>query len=192
MRLFIALNLPEKERLQIHRAAAPLREAGFPIRWLEPDEFHLTLKFLGEVRSDLVPVAEGVVDRVAQETRELTLQIGGFGAFPTIRRPRVVWIGVEPSPALRCLKQDLEWGLARHGFERETRAFHPHVTIGRADEESGAGSFRGLDERAAAITHRTRVSARTVDLVRSQLSRQGPRYVVLRESPLRTAVRRRR
>lgn len=192
MRLFIALNLPEKERLRIHKAAQPLRDAGFPVRWLEAEHFHLTLKFLGEVRAEVLPIAEKVMDRVADETREFPLSIGGFGAFPTIRRPQVLWIGVEPSPALRCLKQDLEWGLANHGFERETRAFHPHITLGRADEAKGAGSFRGLDELAAKLSYAGKIAVRSVDLMRSQLLlRQGPRYTLLRESPLKRSTKRR-
>ncbi len=95
MRLFIALNLPRKEKKRIYNASKHLRDAGFPVRWLEYDRYHLTLKFLGEVRTELVPVAERVIDRVAKETREFPLVISGFGAFPTIRRPRVIWVGVE-------------------------------------------------------------------------------------------------
>jgi RNA 2',3'-cyclic 3'-phosphodiesterase len=186
MRLFIALNLPRDERRKIHEAAAPLREADFPVRWIEPDDFHLTLKFLGNVRTETIPVIESVVDRVAGSTPTFPLSIHGFGAFPTIRRPRIIWIGVEPVPALRCLKQDLEWALTNHGFDSETRAFHPHITLGRADEGRGAGVFRGLDQMAAALEYRGKVEARTVDLMRSQLSRQGARYTVLRESTLKS------
>jgi len=185
MRLFIALNLPAQERKRIHKAAGPLREADFPVRWLDPETYHLTLKFLGNVRSEMVPVVESVVERVAAETPTFPLAIRGFGAFPTIRRPRVLWVGVEPVPALRCLKQDLEWALADHGFERETRAFHPHITLGRADEGKGAGVFRGLDEAAAELKYKGKVQAGSVDLMRSQLSRQGARYTILREGPLK-------
>ena len=190
MRLFIALNLPDEEKARIHEAAEPLRDAGFPVKWLERDTYHLTLKFLGTVRSELVPVAERVMDRVADETREFPLTVSGFGAFPTIRRPKVIWIGVDPTPALRCLKQDLEWGLANHGFERETRAFHPHITLGRADTGKGAGAFRGLDELSAGLGYRGTVDVETVDLMRSQLSRSGARYTVLRQSPLKRPVTR--
>jgi 2'-5' RNA ligase len=190
MRLFVAINLPAKERKRIHDAAKPLKLAGFPVRWVEPKHYHLTLKFLGEVRSEMVPAAERVMERVAEETREFPLVISGFGAFPTIRRPRVLWIGVEPSPALRCLKQDLEWGLAGHGFERETRAFHPHITLARAEDGEGAGSFRGLDELSAKPKFKVRVLAKTVDLMRSQLAKEGTNYSVLREVPLRSASRR--
>ncbi|MBT8395505.1 MAG: RNA 2',3'-cyclic phosphodiesterase, partial [Gemmatimonadetes bacterium] len=142
MRLFIAINIPKKEREKIHRSARALRERDFPVRWVGPDSFHLTLKFLGEVRPEYTSGIEEVLGRVAGSTLAFPMDIGGFGAFPTIRRPRVIWVGVEPSPALRCLKQDLEWALSERGFERETRAFHPHFTLGRAKAEDGAGAFR--------------------------------------------------
>jgi RNA 2',3'-cyclic 3'-phosphodiesterase len=188
MRLFIALNLPDEERERIHRAAGPLRDAGYPVRWIGPESYHLTLKFLGDVRGEMLPVVEKVVGRVADATRAFPLSLGGFGAFPTLRRPRVLWVGAEPSPALRCLKQDLEWGLANHGFERETRAFHPHVTLGRADEGSGAGAFRGLHELSAGLEYRTEIAIDSVDVMRSHLSKHGPRYSVVREIPLRAAA----
>jgi 2'-5' RNA ligase len=191
LRLFVALNLPKTERVRIQRAVARLRESEFPVRWIEPDGYHLTLKFLGEVRPELLPTLERAIDRVAAATNAFPLAISGFGAFPTIRRPRVLWLGVDPSPALRCLKQDLEWGLASHGFERETRAFHPHITIGRAEETEGAGAFRGLDDLAAGLRFSAKVPASTVDLMRSQVSRGGQKYSVLRESALKQRQRRR-
>ncbi len=184
MRLFIALNLPEEERERIHAAAKPLRDGGFPVRWLEPHRFHLTLKFLGEVRSEMLPTVERVVERIAGSTASFEVEVAGFGAFPTIRRPRVLWVGVTPIPALRCLKQDLEWALANHGFERETRAFHPHITLGRVDSQDGAGVFRGLDELSASLDYRGTVSVDTVDLMRSHLSRKGARYSVVKECDL--------
>lgn len=186
MRLFIALNFPEVDRQRIYAAADPLRDAGFPVRWLEPDTYHLTLKFLGDVRAERVSVVEKVVARVADATRAFPLKMGGFGAFPTIRRPQVLWMGAEPSPALRCLKQDLEWGLASHDFQRETRAFHPHVTMGRSDRTEGAGAFRGLDELAANVDYEGTVDVTTVDIMRSHLSREGPKYSVVTRAPLKT------
>ncbi len=178
MRLFIAINIPKKERERIHRSARPLREREYPVRWVPVDLFHLTLKFLGEVRSEALPGIEGVLERVAETTETFSMDIGGFGAFPTIRRPRVIWLGVEPSPALRCLKQDLEWALSEMGFERETRAFHPHFTLGRATPNKGAGAFRGLDVLASELTYGSEVKVRRFDLMESHLSLSGPRYEI--------------
>lgn len=179
MRLFIALNIPKKEKDRIHRAARKLREEDFPVRWVKPELYHLTLKFLGETSPDRVSAIQTVLEGVTETTAGFTMEIGGFGAFPTIRRPRVLWLGVDPSPALRCLKQDLEWALSEHGFERETRAFHPHFTLGRATSNAGAGAFRGLDALAAELSYSGEVKVRKVDLMESHLSASGPRYEIL-------------
>lgn len=180
MRLFIALNLPKKERTRIHRAAGQLRERDLPVRWVEPDDYHLTLKFLGDVRTPRTDPIEHVMEKVAAATQPFEVTVKGFGAFPTIRKPRVLWVGAVATPELRCLKQDLEWGLAEFGFERETRAFHPHVTLGRAAEEGGAGAFRGLDDVVASMDHVSAFTIRSLDLMRSKPTKSGSHYSVLR------------
>lgn len=179
MRLFIGLKLPKKQKARIHRAARPLREDELPVRWVEPDNFHVTLKFLGEVRKDRVATVEEALARVASATKAFSADLGGFGAFPTVRRPRIIWLGVEATPELRCLKQDLEWRLGDIGFDVETRAFHPHVTLGRVRKDTGAGAFRGLDERFAALEFEDELRVHTVDLMESRLSPAGARYVVV-------------
>lgn len=186
MRLFLALTFADPERARIHEAAEPLRASGVPVQWLAPDRFHLTLKFLGDVRSERLPGLAKAVGRVAGATRAFTLRLQGFGAFPTIRRPEVLWLGADPTPALRCLKQDLEWGLASHGFDRETRAFHPHVTLGRTRKEEGAGAFRGLDDLAASLDFALDIPVSSVDVVRSHLKKQKDRYTIMESLPLRS------
>ena len=179
MRLFVALNLPKKERERIYRASKVLRECELPVRWVEPELYHMTLKFLGEVREDRMERVQDALDHVASTTGKLDLAVEGFGAFPTIRRPQLIWVGIEPSPELRCLKQDVEWALMACGFDRETRAFHPHLTLGRADARDGAGAFRGLDEKAANLAYKGQVKVHRLDLMRSQLSKGGgARYTV--------------
>ena len=187
MRLFVALNLPKKERDRIHRAARPLRDQSMPVRWVVPDNYHLTLKFLGEVRTDRIDPIDRTLARVAAGCPHFSADLGGFGAFPSIRGPRVLWLGVEPSPALRCLKQDVEWGLSDLGFERETRAFHPHLTLGRVDSENEAGAFRGLDALVAELAYNGSVEVRSVELMRSQTVKGGSQYSVVSSHPLMEA-----
>lgn len=184
MRLFVAINLPAAERRRIHRETAPLREAGLPVRWVEPAHFHVTLKFLGEIRREDMEGVQEAVAKAADGNGPFEARVGGFGAFPTIRRPRVLWMGIEPSPSLRSVKQDLEWALADAGYERETRAFHPHVTLGRASDERGAGAFRELDEVAASMDYAGTFPVRTLDVVRSRLGPEGPRYKIVSTSRL--------
>jgi 2'-5' RNA ligase len=185
MRLFIAVNIPKKERDRIFRVARVFREAEYPVRWVEPDLFHLTMKFLGDVTPEKLPTVKEVIEGVALKTGGFQMKIEGFGAFPTIRRPRTLWVGADPSPALRCLKQDLEWALSDHDFDRETRAFHPHFTLGRATSENGAGAFRGLDTLSADLSYSADVKVWKVDLMESHLSASGPRYEILSSFPLK-------
>lgn len=184
MRLFIALNLPKKERGRIHRAARRLREGEMPVRWIDPENYHVTMKFLGEVRRERLPEVEEAMAKVAAATRSFSTEFGGFGAFPTIRRPRVIWLGLGANPELRCLKQDLEWTLGDLGADAEARSFHPHVTLGRADDRGGAGAFRGLDELMAEMAFSGEVKVHTLDLMRSQLSKGGASYTVLASARL--------
>ncbi len=179
MRLFIGLNIPKKQRMRIHRAVRALRDVELPVRWIEPDNFHVTLKFLGEVRRERVDDIAAAVEKVASATGAFTTEISGFGAFPTIRRPRVIWLGVGATPELRCLKQDIEWALGEVGFPAETRAFHPHVTLGRANDAGGAGVFRGLDTLMAELAFDAELKVHTLDLIRSHLSKDGAHYSVV-------------
>lgn len=185
MRLFVAINLPAAERRRIHRETASLRERDLPVRWVDPGHFHVTLRFLGELRREEVDAVERAVAQAAEGNGPFEAQVGGFGAFPTIRRPRVLWIGIQPSPSLRCLKQDLEWALADAGFDRDSRAFHPHLTLGRAAHDGGAGAFRGLDEAAAAMDYAGTFPVRSLDLMRSTLGPEGPRYRKVLSSTLK-------
>jgi len=155
-----------------------------PVRWIDPEHFHVTLKFLGDVRREKLEAVEEAMTKVAQSTKGFSTKFGGFGAFPTIRRPRVVWLGIGANPELRCLKQDLEWTLGDVGFDAETRAFHPHVTLGRADDRGGAGAFRGLDTLMAGTKFGGEVKVHTLDLMRSQLSREGSKYTILASARL--------
>ena len=188
MRLFIALNLPESEREAIHAATKPLRDAGFPARWLPAVSLHVTMKFLGEVRPQHVEGLIGSIEDAAAKTTNFAFALRGFGAFPTLRRPRVLWLGAEATPELRCLKHDLEWGLREHGFKREVRSFMPHVTLGRAHAHSGAGDFRQLQNLLEEIDYSATVHVDTVDLMRSHLLPDGARYEVLERIRLRASA----
>lgn len=178
MRLFVALNLPKKEKDRVYRASRPLRDEGLPVRWVDSATYHVTLKFLGEVGDQHLEAIGQALEKVAASNTPLDIELSEFGAFPTIRRPRVLWIGVEPTPALRCLKQDIEWALSDGGFERDTQAFHPHISLGRANAADGAGAFRGLDELAAGLSCEGGGTVRKLDLMRSRLGKGGASYSI--------------
>lgn len=183
MRLFVAINLKDEERRKLYKAAAPLRQSDMPVRWVEQSALHMTLKFLGEVRAPDVDAVMRAVAAVAAKAVPHDVRLAGFGAFPTIRRPHVIWAGAEATPELRSLKHDLEWELAALGFERELRAFQPHITLGRAREDSEAGEFRDLEELLGGIRYKGKVQIRHVDLMSSRLTDAGARYEILGSAP---------
>ena len=176
MRLFIAINLPPDLRQRLWKVAEPLRTAGYPVRWVAPEGLHLTLKFLGDVKPDReAELAAGVVAAV-QGARRFTLPVAGFGAFPSLSHPRVVWAGCQPVPPLELLQHRVEQAMERLGFPLEGRAFHPHLTLGRAQRDARASAFRDLEDRITALAFDGEVAVESVDLMESQLARDGARY----------------
>ena len=193
MKLFAAIMIPARERKRLYKASTPLREAGLPVRWVDVDALHLTLKFLGEVPKDRVDRVRTALAEVAGKSKAFEVNLGGFGAFPSLRKPRVVWAGAYASPELRCLKHDLEWEFAALGYAREARAFHPHLTLGRARPEAAAGDFRDLEDLVEPLKYQGSLNVHSVVLLRSILGPQGASYetidtVRLGEAPARASA----
>ena len=179
MRLFAAITIPARERKRLFKASNPLREAGLPVRWVDVDALHLTLKFLGEVPKDRVDKVRASLAAVAAKSKPFEVKLGGFGAFPSLRKPRVIWAGAYASPELRCLKHDLEWEFAALGYAREARAFHPHMTLGRARPEAAAGDFRDLEAMVEPLKYQGTLAVNSVVLLRSHLAPGGATYEVI-------------
>ena len=182
--MFVALNLPDHIRESLWAAAEPLRVLGLPVRWAPPEGIHLTLKFLGDVADEREAELHAALERTAERSRALPLEIHGFGAFPDVRRPRVVWAGVGPDPALELLQHGVEREFAALGFPTEGRAFRPHLTLGRATRDTRAGGFRGLDAALDTVRFADTALVETVDLMRSTLQPGGAVYQVVHREPL--------
>jgi 2'-5' RNA ligase len=176
MRLFVAINFPAELRQNLWRAAEPLRQAGFPVRWVGPEELHLTLKFLGEVAAEREPELIAGLQAAVQGAKPFTLPVGGFGAFPSPSRPRVLWAGCEPLPALEWLQHRVEQEMEQLGFPLEGRAFHPHLTLGRARRDARPADFRDLEDRLQALAFAEEALVQSVDLMQSRLSPSGAHY----------------
>lgn len=178
MRLFIAVNLPADVREGIWEAAQSLRERDYPVRWVAFESLHLTLKFLGQVAAaDVEGVTRGL-DAAVAGAKPFTLPIGGFGAFPSPARPRVVWMGCEGVPPFELLQHRIEQETAKLGFEVEGRPFRPHITLGRAQRRARSRDFDGFGEHIERLEFAAEPVVESVDLMQSSLSRQGARYAV--------------
>jgi 2'-5' RNA ligase len=186
VRLFFALNLPSELREVLHAHVAPLREvAARAVGWLPPAGLHLTLKFLGDVEEARVPAIVDALRTVAGRHAPARIVIGGVGAFPTMARPRVLWLGVDASPRLELLQHDIEATCGALGFEVEGRAFRPHVTLGRVRPGAEAGALRALAIAAQHCSPSADVVAATLDLMHSTLLPGGARHDALARLPFK-------
>jgi 2'-5' RNA ligase len=152
-----------------------------PVKWVRPENIHLSLKFLGDVEETREPELAAALTRAAgtrHEPRPLTLQITGFGVFPDYHRPHVLWAGVTPEPGLELLQHGVEQEFAPLGFPTEARAFRPHVTLGRAARDARPRDFTGLEEILAGTDFDATVTVAEVDLMQSTLQPTGPVYQV--------------
>ena len=152
--------------------------------WVAEENLHITLKFLGEQPAGSVEDLRATLADVAARCRPLTLRLGGVGAFPNLRAPRVVWLAVEREPNLELLHHEIEVACASLGHEVDGRAFRPHVTLGRARERADRDAVRALAAAAGGVRHRGVIEVRSVDVMSSTLSPRGARYEVLAALPI--------
>ena len=161
-------------------AAWPVRS----VRWVPPENLHLTLRFLGGTAEDQIGPLTAALDEVTAGTAACELALGSLGAFPDARRPRVLRVGLAgPGTAgLRSLRRGIEERVSALGWDREGRPFSPHITLGRVRPGTAAAPDDGWT-RAAVPEVVFEVAQ--VALMRSDLHPGGARYSVLHRSPLR-------
>jgi 2'-5' RNA ligase len=184
MRLFVAV-FPAPE---VQRAAASviesLRWPGDGVSWVKPDNLHYTLRFIGEVGEDGARrVAEAARESV-QGRHAFEAVFGGVGAFPNARRARVIWLGMTGGAAdLVSLARGLEDALAKRGFERESREFSAHLTLGRVREPREDWTAK-LTTARVPEGQALRFRVERVVVVQSTLSPKGSIYSVREQAPL--------
>jgi 2'-5' RNA ligase len=176
VRLFVAVNLPEGLRGALWTASEPLRAAGYPVRWVGNDGLHLTLKFLGEVATSREAVLVTALQSAVEGAKPFSVALARVGAFPSVARPRVLWIGCEAAPPLELLQDRVERAFAEIGFPVEGRPFHPHLTLGRTRRGAHPRDFVGLERAAADLNVQGELLVSSVDLMESVLHPSGARY----------------
>jgi RNA 2',3'-cyclic 3'-phosphodiesterase len=194
IRTFIAVPLPPQtiERLSqpVEELRAVCRADGLEAAWSRPEGWHLTLKFLGPVASDRInPLLERLPACAARHD-PFAIRLTGFGAFPSVRRPRVLWIGLEPddgAAALATLAREIDEVTLALGHPSEERPFSPHLTVarlntGKKPPRSCPSLTRWLEERRA-----DRLAAMKVEqiaLMRSEAKPGGAVYTPVGVFPL--------
>ena len=188
-RLFAAIELPPDVRRQLADLISQLGEAlpRGSVRWVRADGIHLTLKFYGEVATEVVPPLSAALAQAAAGTLPpLVLELRELGAFPSPARPRVIWAGVTGElEKLQSLQRAVERASAALGFEPEARGFTPHLTLGRVSE-----AWRPDDRMQLANVFgrlgpglRGAMAADSLSLMRSELGRGGAVYTRVAAAP---------
>jgi 2'-5' RNA ligase len=135
VRLFVGLEVPEPPRRDLRRRLEGLRDRLPRARWVDLDNVHLTLLFLGETAEPAVPGLAAKLREAFARCPPLDLRLAGGGTFPPARPARVAWVGVEAPAELLTLQEDVtRAAVDALGFEPEKRAYHPHVTLARCPD----------------------------------------------------------
>ena len=179
LRLFVAVDVPAAVRDRLAEAVAPLRDLVPGARWAPAENWHVTVKFLGSVDARLRSFVEGEAAAVAAETPGFESRLTSLGAFPSPRRARVVWAGLEdPGGVFRELAAGLDRGLERE-FRAEQRPFTPHLTVARMNVQAAIGP-----EVLATAVASEPFLIRELVLYRSHLGRPHARYEPIARFPL--------
>lgn len=180
IRSFIAVELPAEVKSALARLQAQLKSGGqFPVKWVDPYGIHLTLKFLGNIGTDKIGEITGAIDEAVKLVPPFHLEIKGLGAFPNLNRVRVAWVGVGGDLGrLGELQKRIESNLALLGFAPESRPFAPHLTLARLRDRASLHERQGFGQLIAGAGFETvySFSVESINLMRSQLTSEGPIY----------------
>lgn len=185
MRVFIAIGLSREAREELRALQSSLKEAGADVKWADPENIHMTLRFLGDCGRQIIPSVKSALSDAVSSFGQFYIRLDGIGAFPGLSSPEVIWTGVgEGARESGALRDSISSRLAGLGIPDEEREFSPHITVGRVR------SGKNIDLLKKAIWDlRFRASSKTlvdrVVLFSSKLSAEGPIYTPLSEAMLR-------
>jgi 2'-5' RNA ligase len=176
IRAFIAIELPDTVKEFLEDISSRLKKCRADVKWVRTNGMHLTLKFLGNVDVDLLPIIERDLRMIFTEQKPFSLRVLGLGAFPGLARPRVVWAGLnDPGNMTPPLASKVDEILEPLGFQREKRPFAPHLTLGRVRSNKNSGDLVEAVRQSMDISGPTFVADHAV-LFESVLKPTGAEY----------------
>jgi len=190
MRIFIGIKLAGRANANVQQFLEPFQKIASPIRWVKPQNIHLTLKFIGEVTDDTYKKIETALSAPAvvtdPDTGSFDVTLSGCGRFGKGTTLSIFWIGAGPIEPLETLFNQIENRLARIGIPKEDRPFKPHITVGRNKRNFNFRHFFQLIDRYK-DQHISRFPVSQFQLFKSTLTPDGPIYSILKEIPLNHA-----
>ena len=187
IRSFIAIVLPDSIQEQLDGIIARLK-GSLPggVRWVPTNNIHLTLKFLGDVSPTNMQTLMTILRAEVSRQKAFSITIAELGAFPSPRRPRVLWIGVSAPPQLSSLVRLVESETRKLGDTPEVRPFSPHLTLGRVSQNTTPPQVRQIADALAEMNvgQLGQADVREVVLFKSVLTPKGAEYTALLKVPL--------
>ena len=178
MRLFVALAIPAEVREKLALLIRDLKSVDSHPKWINPDNLHVTLKFIGEVAPErVIEISDALA--VVRTQQQLIAEFHGIGFFPDARRPSVVWVGIQPSDILSTLAAEVNRVLAIVAVPQEETAFVPHLTIARFKETRLSAGLRDEIEKRKSRAFGM-LAANEFHLIESKLKSSGAEYTTLR------------
>jgi 2'-5' RNA ligase len=184
LRSFLAIELPESILNRIGEVQKELKTSGADVRWVNPEKIHLTLKFFGNIEeSEIDPIVKSIEEPV-RTTSPIFITVRGMGAFPGLKNPRVIWVGLhDEKKVLVSFQNRIERELEKMGYPPEGRSFQPHLTLGRMKSTRGKDDLaRGMEKHKEEEFGQFQVEK--VILFKSDLKPTGPIYTPLRKMRL--------
>lgn len=191
IRAFVAIHLSPEITHNLEQVLQDLKRSWpqAPVRWVPANNIHVTIKFLGDVSLSNISLLTKMLQTEAVRHAPFEISVGRLGAFPSMRRPRVIWVGVEAPPELQALQRGVEGEMARLGYAPEDRDFSPHLTLGRVARNISGDEMQRLSDLLAGskvgFLGATRVQS--IQLYRSDLQPSGAVYTALFTAPLAEA-----
>ncbi len=179
VRCFIAIEVPKPVQVLLKPVQTRLQSETPKVSWTKPGNFHLTLKFLGDVHAEEISVVTEAVENVAAKQPAFSIEFGGIGAFPTLTRPRVIWVGLKHGAAtVSRLAKAVNLELKPLDFPADNR-FHPHLTLGRVKRPMNLKPLKNILQKYDTIDG-AMVSVSEIAVMQSQLHPNGAIYTPLK------------
>jgi 2'-5' RNA ligase len=188
IRAFIAIDLSEDIQIHLDEVVRKYKVqlSDIPIRWVAASNIHLSLKFLGDVSLSNLNILTDMIQTEISGHHQFDISVGGAGAFPNIRQPRIIWVGVEAPPELTAIQNGIEITTGRLGYVREERAFSPHLTLGRVSRNASSQDIKAITKalESTKVGFLGATCVEKVHLYRSDLHPTGAVYTQIFSSSL--------
>lgn len=185
MRVFIAIELPYDIIKKIKDLQEGLKKhCKTKVSWSKPENIHFTLKFLGDVKENKIESVKTAMNNACNNINPFMLSAGNIGYFPDLNKPRVIWVGIKAyNDLLDNIYEDMEQGLSKIGFKKESRKFNLHLTLGRIKYYDSASGLKTAVERLKDVSI-GEFMVKSIALFKSELNPKGAIYTKLYECNL--------